>query len=128
MKNPRDPNPNLENETLWIFADQLGESPFGVVHHPLAPTFSIVCSGSLGGMLLLRRTSQRCADCSLFCRLDPFLQGSAHWNKRQSKTLWRLAKWTRRSSGLHFFILFSLFVPFCDVVSMLSFKLEIPET
>ncbi|WMV46118.1 hypothetical protein MTR67_039503 [Solanum verrucosum] len=61
-------------------------------------------------------------------RLDPFLQGSAHWNKRRSKTLRRLAKWTRRSSGLHFFVLLSLFVPFCDIVSMLSFKHQIPET
>ncbi|KAG5571806.1 hypothetical protein H5410_061572, partial [Solanum commersonii] len=34
------------------------------------------------------------------------------------KTLRRFAKWTQRSSGLHFFVLFSLFVPFCDVVSM----------
>ncbi|KAG5614628.1 hypothetical protein H5410_014452 [Solanum commersonii] len=49
-----------------------------------------------------------------FCRLDPLLQGSAHWNKRRSKTLRRLTKWTRRSSGLHFFVLFSPFTPFCD--------------
>ncbi|KAG5610603.1 hypothetical protein H5410_021884 [Solanum commersonii] len=49
-----------------------------------------------------------------FCRLDHVLQGSAHCNKRQSKTLRRLAKWTQRSSGLHFFVLFSLFTPFCD--------------
>ncbi|KAG5631548.1 hypothetical protein H5410_003265 [Solanum commersonii] len=61
-----------------------------------------------------------------FRRLDPFLQGSAHWNKRRSKTFWRLARWTRRSSCLHFFILSSLFVPF-RVVSMLFFKLQIPE-
>ncbi|WMV25552.1 hypothetical protein MTR67_018937 [Solanum verrucosum] len=45
----------------------------------------------------------------LFRRLDPFLQGSAHWNKRRSETLRRLAKLTRRSSGLLFFVLFSLF-------------------
>uniref|UniRef100_M1BE79 Uncharacterized protein n=1 Tax=Solanum tuberosum TaxID=4113 RepID=M1BE79_SOLTU len=63
-----------------------------------------------------------------FRRLDPFLQGSAHWNKSQSKTLWRLAKWTRRSSGLHFLVIFSLFAPFCNVVSMLSFKHQIPKT
>ncbi|WMV18697.1 hypothetical protein MTR67_012082, partial [Solanum verrucosum] len=41
-KNPRDPNPNLEDETLWINADQLGDSPFGIVHRRLAPAFSIV--------------------------------------------------------------------------------------
>uniref|UniRef100_M0ZZJ2 Uncharacterized protein n=1 Tax=Solanum tuberosum TaxID=4113 RepID=M0ZZJ2_SOLTU len=60
--------------------------------------------------------------------LDPFLQGLAHWNKRRSKTLRRLAKWTRRSSGLYFFVLLSLFIPFCDVVSMPSFKHQILET
>ncbi|WMV26480.1 hypothetical protein MTR67_019865 [Solanum verrucosum] len=56
-----------------------------------------------------------------FRRLDPFLQGSAHWNKRRSKTL-------RRSSDLHIFVLFSPFVPFYDVVYMLSFKLQIPKS
>ncbi|KAG5606589.1 hypothetical protein H5410_028081, partial [Solanum commersonii] len=103
LKNPRDPNPNLEDKTLSIFngsfsiisrnRDQLGNSPFGVVHRRLALAFIIVV-----------------------------LWRSAHWNKRQSKTLWRLAKWTRRSSGLHFFILFSLFVPFCNQTQVLSFK------
>ncbi|KAG5630270.1 hypothetical protein H5410_001987 [Solanum commersonii] len=57
-----------------------------------------------------------------FGRLDPFLQGSAHWNKRRSDTLRRLAKWTRRSSGLHFFVLFSLFIPFCDQTQVQPFK------
>ncbi|KAG5631984.1 hypothetical protein H5410_003701 [Solanum commersonii] len=70
-------------------ANQLGDLPFDVVYRRLAPSFSS-CSGSLGDM------------------------GSAHWNKRRSKALLRLAKWTRRSSSLHFIILFSLFVPFCD--------------
>uniref|UniRef100_M1DW30 Uncharacterized protein n=1 Tax=Solanum tuberosum TaxID=4113 RepID=M1DW30_SOLTU len=63
-----------------------------------------------------------------FRRLDHFLQGTTHWNKRRIKTFRRLAKWTRRSSGLHFFILLSLFVPFYDVVSMLSFKYQILDT
>ncbi|KAG5600140.1 hypothetical protein H5410_031510 [Solanum commersonii] len=54
--------------------------------------------------------------------------GSAHWNIRRSTTLRRFVKWTWRSSGLRFFVLFRLFVPFCDIVSMFSFKLQIPET
>ncbi|KAG5615022.1 hypothetical protein H5410_014846, partial [Solanum commersonii] len=40
----------------------------------------------------------------------------------------RLANRARRSSGLHFFVLFSYLVPFCQVVSMLCLKLQIPET
>ncbi|KAG5591410.1 hypothetical protein H5410_041924 [Solanum commersonii] len=30
-----------------------------------------------------------------FRRLEPFLKGLAHWNKRRSKTLQRLAKWSQ---------------------------------
>ncbi|WMV18594.1 hypothetical protein MTR67_011979 [Solanum verrucosum] len=47
-------------------ADQLSDSPFGVVHRRLVLTFSIVVLGSLGDMVLLRRTARRCIDCSLF--------------------------------------------------------------
>ncbi|KAG5580178.1 hypothetical protein H5410_050805 [Solanum commersonii] len=35
----------------------------------------------------------------------------------------RLVNWARRSSRLHFFVLFSHLVPSCQVVSMLCFKL-----
>ncbi|WMV37257.1 hypothetical protein MTR67_030642, partial [Solanum verrucosum] len=48
LKNPRDPNPNLEDETIWIFSDQLSDSPFGVVHRHLAPTFNIVVLWVIG--------------------------------------------------------------------------------
>ncbi|KAG5581770.1 hypothetical protein H5410_052397, partial [Solanum commersonii] len=40
----------------------------------------------------------------------------------------RLANWVRRSSGHHFFVLFSRLVPSCQVVSMLCLKHQIPET
>ncbi|KAG5580228.1 hypothetical protein H5410_050855 [Solanum commersonii] len=40
----------------------------------------------------------------------------------------RLANWAQRSSGLHFFVLFSRLVPSYQVVSMLCLKLQIPET
>ncbi|WMV58302.1 hypothetical protein MTR67_051687 [Solanum verrucosum] len=80
LKNSRDPNPNLEDKTLWIFNDQLGDSPFGVVHRRLAPALSIVV------IWVIRRhgtTSRSFSPTSpFFCRLDPFLRGSAHWNKR----------------------------------------------
>ncbi|KAG5571378.1 hypothetical protein H5410_061144 [Solanum commersonii] len=84
--------------SLVRIADQLGDSPFVVVDCRLAPAFNIVCSGSLGSM------------------------GSAHWNKRRSKTLRQLAKWTRRSSSLHFFVFLSLFIPFCDKTQVQPFK------
>ncbi|WMV24250.1 hypothetical protein MTR67_017635 [Solanum verrucosum] len=44
--------------SLVRIVDQLDDSPFGVVHRRLAPSFSFVCSWSLGGMVLLRGTSQ----------------------------------------------------------------------
>ncbi|KAG5630401.1 hypothetical protein H5410_002118, partial [Solanum commersonii] len=51
-------------------------------------------------------------------RLSPAFSivGSTQWNKRRSKTFRRLAKWTWRSSGLYFFFLLSLFVPFCNII------------
>ncbi|KAG5596745.1 hypothetical protein H5410_037977, partial [Solanum commersonii] len=61
-------------------------------------------------------------------QLDLFLQGSALWNKGDLQADQRLANWARRSSGLHFFVLFSRLVPSCQVVSMLCLKLQIPET
>ncbi|KAG5605519.1 hypothetical protein H5410_027011 [Solanum commersonii] len=56
-------------------------------------------------------------------QLDLSLQGSAHCNKRRSQADRQLVNWARRSSGLHFFALFSCFVPSCQVVSMLCLKL-----
>ncbi|KAG5571596.1 hypothetical protein H5410_061362 [Solanum commersonii] len=66
--------------SLVRIADQLGDSPFSVVHHRLVPTFSIVV------LWAIRWYGTASRNCS----------GSAHWIKRQSKTL-------RRSLGLHFF-------------------------
>ncbi|WMV09498.1 hypothetical protein MTR67_002883 [Solanum verrucosum] len=67
LKNPRDQNPNLEDETLWNFNDQLGDSPFGVVHCRLAPSFSIVVLWVIGQ----HGTASR--NFSAMRRLDPFL-------------------------------------------------------
>ncbi|KAG5599598.1 hypothetical protein H5410_030968 [Solanum commersonii] len=81
---------------------------------------NLCCSGSFGVISRNRQSTRRFG---FLCSSSPsctILQhhralGSAHWNKRRSKTLRRLAKWIRQSSSLHFFILFSLFIPFCDI-------------
>ncbi|KAG5571847.1 hypothetical protein H5410_061613 [Solanum commersonii] len=90
--------------SLVGIADQLGYFPFGSVHrHSSQPSISS-CFGPLGD------------------------ESSTHWNKRRNETLRRFAMRTRRSSSVHFFIVFTLFVPFFYVVSMLSFKLQISDT
>ncbi|WMV26394.1 hypothetical protein MTR67_019779, partial [Solanum verrucosum] len=83
LKNPRDQNPNLEDETLWIFNDQLDNSPYGVVHRCLAQAFSIVV------LLVIVRHGTALRNFSAMRRLLSFsadlilsFQGSAHWNKR----------------------------------------------
>ncbi|KAG5632219.1 hypothetical protein H5410_003936 [Solanum commersonii] len=48
--------------SLVRIVDQLGDSPFGLVHRRLAPSFTSSCSGSLGDMVLLCGTSWQCAD------------------------------------------------------------------
>uniref|UniRef100_M1DJS5 Uncharacterized protein n=1 Tax=Solanum tuberosum TaxID=4113 RepID=M1DJS5_SOLTU len=54
-------------------ADQLSDSPFGVVRRRLALAFNIVlfCSVSLGDIVLLRQTIRRSADCSFHRLFDP---------------------------------------------------------
>ncbi|WMV37704.1 hypothetical protein MTR67_031089, partial [Solanum verrucosum] len=48
LKNLRNPTPNLEDENLWTFNYQLGDSPFGVILRRLAPAFSIVVLWVIG--------------------------------------------------------------------------------
>ncbi|KAG5599569.1 hypothetical protein H5410_030939, partial [Solanum commersonii] len=98
--------------TLVEIADQLDDSPLDVVHRCLAPSFSIVMLWVIGRHSTgSRNISAMRRLLPFFCRLDPFLQGSVHWNKRRSETLQRLAMWTRRSSGLYFLC---FFLPFCS--------------
>uniref|UniRef100_M1DV80 Uncharacterized protein n=1 Tax=Solanum tuberosum TaxID=4113 RepID=M1DV80_SOLTU len=109
--------------SLVGISDQLGDTPFVVVHHRLAPAYSIIM------LWVIKRHGNPSRNFSVMRRLLPFWADlilsfrTQHTGIKASKTLRRLAKWTRRSSCLHFFVLFSLFVPFCGVVSMLSFKL-----
>uniref|UniRef100_M1D9Y0 Uncharacterized protein n=1 Tax=Solanum tuberosum TaxID=4113 RepID=M1D9Y0_SOLTU len=72
--------------SLVRIADQLGDSPFGVVHRRLAPALNIVVVWVIG------RHGTTSRNFLAMRRLDPFLQGSAYWNKRRSKILRRLAK------------------------------------
>ncbi|WMV45207.1 hypothetical protein MTR67_038592 [Solanum verrucosum] len=48
MKNPRDPSLNHHSTTLVKIADQLGDSPFGVVHCRLTQSFCIVVLWVIG--------------------------------------------------------------------------------
>ncbi|WMV41055.1 hypothetical protein MTR67_034440, partial [Solanum verrucosum] len=66
LKNPRDPNTNLQDETLWIFNDLLGDSLFDVVHRRLAPTFSIVV------LWVIRQHGTASRNFSTMHRLLPF--------------------------------------------------------
>ncbi|WMV45877.1 hypothetical protein MTR67_039262, partial [Solanum verrucosum] len=52
--------------SLVRIADQLGDSPFGVIHRRLVLAFSIAVLWLLGGIILLCGTAQRCAHCFLF--------------------------------------------------------------
>uniref|UniRef100_M1D9A7 Uncharacterized protein n=1 Tax=Solanum tuberosum TaxID=4113 RepID=M1D9A7_SOLTU len=97
------PCPADHSATLVRIADQLGDSPLDVVHRRLAPAFSIVVLWAIG------RHSTASRNISAMRRLDPFFQGATYWNRNRSETLRRLAKWTRRSSGLHFFRSFQPF-------------------
>ncbi|KAG5632575.1 hypothetical protein H5410_004292, partial [Solanum commersonii] len=71
--------------SLVEIADQLDDSPSDVVHRRLVPAFNVVMLWVIGRHGTARGISRRCTECSR----------SAHWNKRQSKTLQRLAKRTR---------------------------------
>ncbi|WMV29854.1 hypothetical protein MTR67_023239 [Solanum verrucosum] len=66
MKNPKDPTPNPSRLTLVEMADQLGDSPLDVVHHCLAPSFSIVVLKVIG------RHSTTSWNISAMRRLLPF--------------------------------------------------------
>lgn len=55
------------------------------------------------------------------CQFDPFLQDSAHWNKRLGEAF-------RRSLSHHFFVVSVVIVPFSSNGYMLCLQVYIPET
>ncbi|KAG5590023.1 hypothetical protein H5410_040537 [Solanum commersonii] len=57
-----------------------------------------------------------------FRQLDPFLQGSAHWNKRRGRPFDYSLSGLGDPQAFIFFVLFSLFVPFCEKTQVQSFK------
>ncbi|WMV50586.1 hypothetical protein MTR67_043971 [Solanum verrucosum] len=48
MKNPRDPSPNHHSASLVGIANQLGYSPFDVVHRRFAPALNIIVLWIIG--------------------------------------------------------------------------------
>ncbi|KAG5580480.1 hypothetical protein H5410_051107 [Solanum commersonii] len=57
-----------------------------------------------------------------------YIRAQRTGKKGDIKADWWLANWAGWSSGLHFFVLFSLLFPCFQVVCMLCPKLQIPET
>ncbi|WMV30163.1 hypothetical protein MTR67_023548 [Solanum verrucosum] len=48
IKNPRDQVQILGDETLFFFNDQVGDSPFAIIHCRIVPAFSIVVLWVIG--------------------------------------------------------------------------------
>ncbi|WMV08368.1 hypothetical protein MTR67_001753 [Solanum verrucosum] len=84
-------------------------------------------SESLGDIVLLRGTIRRHTNSSFSSPTSFPSELSTLEQKAISKPIGD-SPLGLRSSGLHFFVLFSRVVPFCQVVSMLCLKLQIPET
>uniref|UniRef100_M1DT69 Uncharacterized protein n=1 Tax=Solanum tuberosum TaxID=4113 RepID=M1DT69_SOLTU len=93
--------------TLVEIADELGDPPLGQL-----TTFSVLPLafshfGSLGGIVLLRGTDRRLADCSFPRLLIHFLQGFVYWNERRFMLFQRLAKLNSAIRRIPFLVLFS---------------------
>ncbi|WMV45981.1 hypothetical protein MTR67_039366, partial [Solanum verrucosum] len=115
--------------SLVGIADQLGDSPFGVVHCRLVPALNIVMLWVIG------RHGTASQNFSAMRRLLPFsvdliLSFRAQHTGRKGEYVinWRFAEWVRRFPNLHFFVLLASFAPFYSIVSMLSLKQQIPKT
>ncbi|KAG5631518.1 hypothetical protein H5410_003235 [Solanum commersonii] len=108
--------------SLVGIADQLGDSPFGVVHRRLAPFLNIIVLWVIG------RHGTTLRNFSVMRRLRPFsadlilsFKAQHTGTKGEYVIYWQFA-------DLHFFILLASFSHFCSIMSMLSLKLQIPKT
>ncbi|KAG5619933.1 hypothetical protein H5410_005151 [Solanum commersonii] len=128
--------------TLVAFANPLGDTPSG--HSPrrlLQDLYcqKMCCEGSLGAVSQDRRCTRRSAlwsassPFSIFAILIIGCYSTASRNWLSTLELWaRLRPFGNSPNALgdpqpSFLCLFNRFVPFCQVVSMLCLKLQIPE-
>ncbi|KAG5585676.1 hypothetical protein H5410_046110 [Solanum commersonii] len=84
-------------------ADQLGDSPFGIVHRCLALAFSIIV------FWIIRRHSNASRNCSVIRRLLIFttnlilsFRAKHTGTKGEDKTFWRLTEWVRETQVQQF--------------------------
>ncbi|KAG5606309.1 hypothetical protein H5410_027801, partial [Solanum commersonii] len=87
--------------TLVKITDQLGNFPFGVVYRPLALSIGIVVLWVIGRYSTISRK----------------FSGSTHWNKRRVRPFGDSPSGHSDPQGFIFFVLFSLFISFCEDVS-----------
>uniref|UniRef100_M1DUX2 Uncharacterized protein n=1 Tax=Solanum tuberosum TaxID=4113 RepID=M1DUX2_SOLTU len=93
--------------TLVEITDELGDPPFGqLIAFNVLPLASLH-SGSLGGIVLLRGTNRRPADCSFPRLLIHFLQGFTYWNEGRLMSFRQLAKLNSAICRIPFLVLFN---------------------
>ncbi|KAG5606645.1 hypothetical protein H5410_028137, partial [Solanum commersonii] len=104
--------------TLVGIVDQLRDSPFGVVHRRLTPSFGIVV------LWVIRRHSTSSWNISAMHRLHPFSTDLIlSFRAQHIGTKGEVRPFGDSLGGIGdpqafiFFVLFSLFIPFCEVVS-----------
>jgi len=115
--------------TLMRIADAFGDPPFGLLRRLSSFSFSIFVSWIIGRCSTASWSRSTIRRLLLFTA-DLLLSFWAQHigTKGEYVIYWRFAEWVRRFADLHFFVLLVSFASFCLIVSMLSLKLQIPET